>query len=1128
MAKIKLQVLLVPAYFANVPSAAVDPHLTKRFLHLADPDIQLGHIDIDIANRYRKLYPEEDPLEIEKLQDNDNCDLDPAFLIRDIFNAGDVLRIIVRNQFLETNSVTATPMMAKSFDLPQSTPLYPVLPNYNNSLIAPSSHRQPNEFFNRANHGLIQSSSKYPSYPESPQLTVTKARRRSGTNNEVDDSNISLPPPDTRNNRVIPTKRNESFRGSTIPGRRITSGMLNIPAHSQADRDSLMYTRSREPIDLSHSYTDEEDEVDGDNDEVLRREVKVVPPPEPVKAKRGRKPKKKPVVEPATTSTVATATPAVVVDPSNPPKRKVGRPKKIRPNETNDDSKAAEISRSEIIEIFKNNMSTTTPNKLAKEKENTQSAATPRDDSLAKNPSKTALIKSLEITMNDTPSSRKSRTAKKIGSKGDSSHKVTKPVSRKHSVAPETAKLANKAFESSSKSNEIESSKSSVNSKGTSNPAFHISSTGSESSIIRESNSDDASKTNGKTSRNADSDDEVYVDSSSTLGRLFLKMKNFEEKVKSHSKDGTSYPTKMTPIPHNEDHVIKSTILNPSINLVVHSRSPQDKPVKVPARRGRPPKNGPKNLKKPGKTAASPKVRSSTKTKVEKAPKSTKAQKDISITEVNTTDGGPNADENNSNIYPFDEDTSFNLTNKVVDQVPDRKLLQEAEIITVDQEQGTPVTDRKYNKPSIPIQDAQPHSNVVIDTIDVTSTTSPDLHRTSPVQTPKIQAITNQSPQKAISTSSFFGPTPITRESDSSRPEAKATPVTVADIIAVADSPLQTRPSDVPSTTFSIPKGNGLHAVESKVVDSGVANGDSNEGAIVMTSAPPSANGVTEPHKNLTPVSVRTSEREFVYSPSYNEFRFSPPYAKSASSTATTTTTTTATAKSATKRLTEHDRIKERAAAKSQSLKSKANGSKSKKRTVDDSSSGGSSDDEGSSDSEAESHKRPRLVASIPSLLRRSQSPVTSVVSKLNHIVEAAPRQALGASRPPVGPGATAILNKSPNTAATILQPLEKSTIKKPILSSLDDLASRGVPEVKETTPKPREGTPGDVAKKITLFDDDSEIESESSEDSGSDDNYSSSDSDDSNEKSEKFLNSKKMVAKKSKAKRNLLSSLKR
>ena len=192
------------------------------------------------------------------------------------------------------------------------------------------------------------------------------------------------------------------------------------------------------------------------------------------------------------------------------------------------------------------------------------------------------------------------------------------------------------------------------------------------------------------------------------------------------------------------------------------------------------------------------------------------------------------------------------------------------------------------------------------------------------------------------------------------------------------------------------------------------------------------------------------------------------------------------------------------------------------KKRMNDSSSGESSDD-GSSDSEAESKKKPRLVASIPSLLRRSQSPISAIVSTAKNIVADAavvPQQAKTpakafpsfndwvASKPPVGPGATAILNRSPSAFGP-----EKTTVRKPILSSLEDLATRGVPDVKESTTK--ESTHGTSATKKNVFedDDDSDEDETSSDDDGSDDDFS--DESGVNDGSEKFLSMKKAVARK-------------
>ncbi|KAG7662208.1 uncharacterized protein J8A68_004337 [[Candida] subhashii] len=103
MTKIKLEILIIPLNYANKPTSQIDRSLCKRFLHLEDPAIDLKEVKQQVETRYKKLYPNEDKLEIEGFQDTDLCDLDPDYCLSDVFKSGDILRVTVRNQFRSTS-----------------------------------------------------------------------------------------------------------------------------------------------------------------------------------------------------------------------------------------------------------------------------------------------------------------------------------------------------------------------------------------------------------------------------------------------------------------------------------------------------------------------------------------------------------------------------------------------------------------------------------------------------------------------------------------------------------------------------------------------------------------------------------------------------------------------------------------------------------------------------------------------------------------------------------------------------------------------------------------------------------------------------------------------------------------
>ncbi|ABN66227.2 nucleolar exit protein [Scheffersomyces stipitis CBS 6054] len=1123
MAKIKLQVLLVPSYFASVPTALVDPHLTKRFLHLADPTIELGNIDKDIDSRYRKLYPDESPLNIEKLQDNDNCDLDPEFRIQDVLTNGDVLRIVVRNIFHHNpssiSSNTGTPLMSKSFDVMQSTPLYPsehlllgdtTLPMtggyassnhfrppqeffetpHNNRLLLPPQHQQ-QQFQNQQlqQNQQFQQNQHNPQFPvvvaETPKLVVRKGRRRASSRADFDESNISLPPPESRPDRVVPTKRIDTTKSnSSISGRRITSGMLTMPhQHPESvDQDNLFGSATRDTL-VPHSVTisDYEDE-DVDDTEVPLVKKKG----RPAKKKRGPKPK---VVAPTHNMSDSDET-----LPQPKPKRRIGRPKgsKNRQPRTVDDT----LSKSEMIEMIKSSMNDTG---------STRERVVAPPQPIVKTPAQAAIIKSLEITMNDTPKSRK-RTAKPVGRPPN---KVTKPTSKRNSIVSPVTESKSKLLESKHfNSKDINNTGVSVQESINSNTDSHdVTGTNGESSHVNFANvSSLLEKSNGQESKSdivvdSNEEEDIYVDTSSTLGRLYMKMKNFENRIRSHTSDVTGYPKKMSPEPNNDDNVINSAILNPTINLVMHMRNTVPN---VPA--------APPNRVTPSKPASTytPKPGSRPRGRPPKNPRVTPIKKDTKVSKVEAA---------------------------AAKRAPNTTIV------------ASPVVGATAVSSSIPIGGEKTES---IDSHASTSTSAaiPDALGT---QTTEYSVIPNSNPHAGLESGVSQLHSNNNNSSNNTSNNNKATVEQVSNGILLENS----RPSGsppaaqvaAPRVSHPIPTSSFFSNStpttynESEVIDSKVNTYGSPSTSATSTIA-------TQPveHKNGSTLSnlVHQGERDatvhnvdVAFSNNLGDVATNGTNSVGAlQSVAVVESTNNVFIENSGSKVAESttgSNFPEKIlSAKVEETGSDKLGIDSKKR-MNDSSSGESSDD-GSSDSEAESKKKPRLVASIPSLLRRSQSPISAIVSTAKNIVADAavvPQQAKTpakafpsfndwvASKPPVGPGATAILNRSPSAFGP-----EKTTVRKPILSSLEDLATRGVPDVKESTTK--ESTHGTSATKKNVFedDDDSDEDETSSDDDGSDDDFS--DESGVNDGSEKFLSMKKAVARKNKAKKNLFSSLRR
>lgn len=249
MLKLKLQVLLIPIFFADIPTDGIDHQHTKRFLHLVEPSHDLRQVEQEIGIRYRKLYPDEVELTIEKIQDNSLCDLDPDYTVEDVFQSGDLIRVITTNTFTRYIFDSGHYNHTAPFDMAQSTPLLTPAPALINHANTTSSKRTTDYFATYDNH-IPHKANQSMGIPKTPSLNMKKIRKDQTPKFAPvqDDSNISLPPPEDTVDKTIPQKL-ISNTSHELPStqKRITSGMLALPQHTMMENDTITYRASTKP-----------------------------------------------------------------------------------------------------------------------------------------------------------------------------------------------------------------------------------------------------------------------------------------------------------------------------------------------------------------------------------------------------------------------------------------------------------------------------------------------------------------------------------------------------------------------------------------------------------------------------------------------------------------------------------------------------------------------------------------------------------------------------------------------------------------------------------------------------------------------------------------------------------------
>lgn len=83
-------------------SSFLAPHVTrsnlKKFLHFTKPSSTIFQLSEEIILKCNKIYPNLcNNMEIITLQDSNDCDLDPDFMVRDVFNIDNIVKVRLKN-----------------------------------------------------------------------------------------------------------------------------------------------------------------------------------------------------------------------------------------------------------------------------------------------------------------------------------------------------------------------------------------------------------------------------------------------------------------------------------------------------------------------------------------------------------------------------------------------------------------------------------------------------------------------------------------------------------------------------------------------------------------------------------------------------------------------------------------------------------------------------------------------------------------------------------------------------------------------------------------------------------------------------------------------------------------------
>lgn len=233
----------------------------------------------EIGERFFKLYPDEDPLEILKLQDSQECDLDPDYIAGDVFDFDNIVRVILSNEvkpFVAERDYSLNKRRASQSFSQINIPKKRILNNSNHSRSYGS------------NDSIWKSEEPRRSTPLSNELyrSVGENDRsvRDVSINADSSADLSLPPPQDDSVHHDPTKLKSpsaSLAKINSPGsKRITSGMLVVPEPQlkEAEEKTLQEQEineklsqriipvKKQPVTQQEEEEEEEDEEDNESE----------------------------------------------------------------------------------------------------------------------------------------------------------------------------------------------------------------------------------------------------------------------------------------------------------------------------------------------------------------------------------------------------------------------------------------------------------------------------------------------------------------------------------------------------------------------------------------------------------------------------------------------------------------------------------------------------------------------------------------------------------------------------------------------------------------------------------------------------------------------------------------------
>ncbi|SCU89115.1 LAFA_0E16226g1_1 [Lachancea sp. 'fantastica'] len=207
-------------FMSSFMSSHIPVQKLKRFLLFTQPNNSLLTLAEEIVAKCDKIYPHlAEPVELLSLQDSNECDLDPDFLVKDVFNVDNVVRAVLSRDIEVADDQVQTLYSVKRRRLNSNVGSRPSLTSNG------SSNSQPNvlHIAKKRPHILRNSGAMRVSTPLANQIYPPASRTQLNSDYEDDDvaDRSILPPPQPQSQPIrissaVDSAKKVNFSENTI------------------------------------------------------------------------------------------------------------------------------------------------------------------------------------------------------------------------------------------------------------------------------------------------------------------------------------------------------------------------------------------------------------------------------------------------------------------------------------------------------------------------------------------------------------------------------------------------------------------------------------------------------------------------------------------------------------------------------------------------------------------------------------------------------------------------------------------------------------------------------------------------------------------------------------------------